>query len=1058
MATVSVLQEDRRVALACSCGATQGTLCESMMMALQGVLQREDWRLFFDKALRGERLREEAALYGLEQEPDLDSYFEPVFHQKLSIRPRQPSLTPVTPRSMQHLKEHIAAIPDASLSGLPAGHTMIVVLRQHKFYRHLVAGLYSAPVTKEGKPKNPLTPVAPLELLWQQEEADYIKFYTAVHKFQQHKEGGRTTADLAALRALIRNPAGYAFHRHDPSVSDNISAASILPVKVAPLAGTIGLTIEKLEQFYHISGELRHKGIVHPLKDITLRFGFFLEANDTLYLPGQPEALTLAELLLQQQGRMTIHASRFIAFKKQVLDPLSDKIRIDYRFIRPATPTQLQEQGFNSQRQRIIYLSDSGDHVLIIPVLQYNDVEIPVRSKRQIHAEDSRGQTFLVARDEAAELEFTALVLRQHPLLNEQLDNELYYFYLHKERFLDENWFPDAFEVWRSNNILILGFNELENNKRSPYKARIDIKVLSGINWFNAVVGVRYGHQKASLKNIYKAIRNRNRYVTLDDGTLGLLPEEWIDRFSAYFNAGEISDDDTIHIPKVNFMAVEQLYEAGMLDETTLKELAHYHQKLDQLAMHNDKNVVPAGLRGTLRPYQQQGLNWLAGLGELGFGGCLADDMGLGKSVQVLALLLYRQEKNIPGPSLLVVPTTLLFNWREEAARFAPSLNILSLYGPERPRHCRDFGQYDVVLTSYNTLLSDVAFLKEYEFDYVILDESQQIKNPETQRYKAVRLLRARNRLAVTGTPVENNTFDLYSQLSFACPGLLGSKQHFRDIYSVPIDTFNVSKRAQELQERIRPFVLRRTKDQVAPELPDKTEMVLYCTMDEDQRNIYDAYEKEFREYISATDKETLERNPMHVLKGLTKLRQICNSPRLLGREDLTGHSSAKMTVLMEQLGTKAQQHKILVFSQFVSMLQLVAEALREQGIGYALLTGSTRDREAEVASFRQDAATRIFLISLKAGGTGLNLTEADYVYIVDPWWNPAAENQAIDRAHRIGQDKKVIAIRLICPGTVEEKIVRMQETKKALAQELIRADNTAGKIPDKDTLLSLLQ
>ncbi|HEY9559280.1 MAG TPA: DEAD/DEAH box helicase, partial [Anseongella sp.] len=302
-------------------------------------------------------------------------------------------------------------------------------------------------------------------------------------------------------------------------------------------------------------------------------------------------------------------------------------------------------------------------------------------------------------------------------------------------------------------------------------------------------------------------------------------------------------------------------------------------------------------------------------------------------------------------------------------------------------------------------------------------------------------------RVVITGTPVENNTFDLYGQLSFACPGLLGNKQYFKEIYAVPIDQFADQKRAKELREKVRPFILRRTKEQVAAELPEKTEMVLFCDMPPAQQQVYNAIEQEFRDYICSKTGEELPRHTVHVLKGLTRLRQVCNSPLLLKEEDIAVKESGKMTVLMEQIHDKSPHHKILVFSQFVSMLELVKKELNKQHIGFSYLTGSTRDRGRVVKEFQEDTARRVFLISLKAGGTGLNLTQADYVYLIDPWWNPAVENQAIDRIHRIGQQKHVVAVRLICAGTIEEKIMRLQETKRELF----------GKLVTKDSLLELL-
>jgi SNF2 family DNA or RNA helicase len=354
-------------------------------------------------------------------------------------------------------------------------------------------------------------------------------------------------------------------------------------------------------------------------------------------------------------------------------------------------------------------------------------------------------------------------------------------------------------------------------------------------------------------------------------------------------------------------------------------------------------------------------------------------------------------------------------------------------------------------------LLSDIRHLKEYRFNYIFLDESQAIKNPGSERYKAARLLQARNRVVLTGTPVENNTFDIFGQLSFACPGLLGNKQHFRDIYSIPIDKFENSKRAAELRQKIRPFILRRTKKQVAKELPEKTEMVIYCEMGDDQRKLYNAREKELRDYISAKDEEEIAKNSMHVLTGLTKLRLICNSPALLKEEEHYGDSSAKIEALMEQIENKSPLHKILVFSQFVSMLNLVRNELEQKNIPFEYLTGQTKDRAERVNAFQDNPNIRVFLISLKAGGTGLNLTEADYVYLVDPWWNPAVENQAIDRCYRIGQNKHVIAVRLICPDTVEEKIMNLQKSKSKLADDLITTETSVFKSLSKAELIGIL-
>ncbi|RZK57273.1 MAG: DEAD/DEAH box helicase, partial [Pedobacter sp.] len=564
-----------------------------------------------------------------------------------------------------------------------------------------------------------------------------------------------------------------------------------------------------------------------------------------------------------------------------------------------------------------------------------------------------------------------------------------------------------------------------------------------------------FNKQTVSLKHLHKSIRNKNKFVQLDDGTMGILPDEWLQKFEGYFGAAEIVGE-TLHTPNINYATVEELYEDEVLDIETRQRLALYRSKLS--AFENIEDIqVPAELNATLRGYQKEGLNWLNFLDGFNFGGCLADDMGLGKTVQVLAFILSQKEKMGHNTNLVVVPASLVFNWQQEIKKFAPTLKVLTIYGADRAKIVADFDKYEVILTSYGTLLSDVRFLKDYRFNYIFLDESQTIKNPDSQRYKAVRLLQSRNKVVMTGTPIENNTFDLYGQLSFACPGLLGSREHFRQIYSVPIDQFKDAKRAAELQKRINPFLLRRTKEQVADELPDKTEMVIYCEMDTQQREIYESCRTEIRDYLMGTAEDELKRSSMHVLQGITKLRQICNSPAILSKEKYFGDASAKMDVLLEQIETKSPHHKILVFSQFVSMLELVKAELEQRQIKFAYLTGQTKNRESVVDSFQNNPEVRVFLISLKAGGVGLNLTKADYVYLIDPWWNPAVENQAIDRAYRIGQHQNVMAVRLICPDTIEEKIMLMQETKKDLASDLIKTEESIFKSLTKKDLLELI-
>lgn len=1057
MPPVTIMQHESNLLTVCTCNSEPGKLCEHQVYVLLAIVRKEELGIFFNPALRHEKLKKAAADYGLEYEPDLDSFFQPEYlNGKLFIKPLLPGIFPVTRESLDALSKEFTsdAEIDSKKTHPVADTSVCVVLRRHKYYKYLVIELYNAALTKEGGIKNPLNLVSPLDFIWQSEDPDHLKFFSGIAKFQNHSDTKRSGSDITALKAIIKNPGSYNFYYHDAAISENITANSIVPVKTGLLPGEVNIEVIPQDHFYELTASIIINGKVCSIKDVSIKFTYFITVAGALYLVDRLQVMNLIELLKKRSGSLLIHVSKFAMFRSQVLHGLQDKVHIEYEHIKTATPAQVRRLGFNNEPAKLIYLSDFGSHVMIIPVMKYDDVEIPVRTKRQIYTVDDKGKEFTIKRNNEAEILFTALLVKQHPYFEEQLENDLYYFYLHKKQFLNEEWFLNCFDEWQKQDITILGFNEIKENKLNRHKVKIDIKVISGINWFNAVVGIKYGKKKASLKQLYKAIHNKSRYIQLDDGTLGILPAEWVEKFSAYFNAGEIADEETIHIPKINFSAIEQFFSEDVLEEPVKKEIALYKEKLSGFD-HIKEAEVPAELQAILRPYQRQGLSWLNFLDDFNFGGCLADDMGLGKSVQVIAFILSQRKKSAHNTNLLVVPATLIFNWQVEIQKFAPSIKIHTVYGAERIKNTGSFNSCEVILTSYGTLLSDIRFLKEYIFNYIFLDESQHIKNPESERYKAVRLLKSRNRIVITGTPLENNTFDIFGQFSFACPGLLGNKKYFKDVYAIPIDKFKNSKRATELQYKINPFILRRTKQQVAPELPDKTEMILYCEMKSAQRKIYDAYEKEFREYIAATTGEELHRSPMNVLKGLTKLRQVCNSPVLLGSDDLSGKESSKMDMLMEQVEAKSLQHKMLIFSQFVSMLDLIKKELEARNIKFALLTGNTRNREAVVNEFQNDPDVKIFLISLKAGGTGLNLTEADYVYLVDPWWNPSVENQAIDRTHRIGQNKKIMAVRLICPGTVEEKIMKMQESKKELVSDLINTDSSFLKSLSKEELLS---
>lgn len=936
----------------------------------------------------------------------------------------------------------------------------IVIFSRHRFYRHLVVELATASFTQNNKPKNPITILDPLSLVWKTDKAEELKFYSGISRFKNNYSEGRADSDLEALKAIVANPKQLSFYFHNESVSSTVNAGSLSLTKVTTLQPKLELSIDERNDRFSIFALLHLHGKSYQLEEIALRYHYFIQVKEELFLVDHPYLLAAIDFFVQNRNNLVLEREEYDDFQRDILAHLEPFLKINYAYLKKATKKQIVEQGFDLDNEQLIYLSESSDFVLLTPVMRYGNLEIPIITQKQIRAKDKRGQLFTLARDEEKELQFITNVAKMHPYFMEQMDefNEQLHtdcFFIHRKHFLDPDWFLHAFESWRSKGIAILGFNELKDNKFNPHPAEISINVISGIDWFETAIKVKFNKQTVSLKHLHKSIRNKSKFVQLDDGSMGVLPNDWLAKFERYFAAGEVVGD-LLLTPNINYSAVEEYYDPHLIDQHAKDRIALYKAKLSTFNQI-DRVAVPNELHATLRGYQQEGLNWLNFLDEFNFGGCLADDMGLGKTVQILAFILTQRQKVQQNCNLVIVPASLVFNWLQEIKKFAPSLKVKAFYGADRNKKTIEFSEYELTITSYGTLLSDVKMLKAFRFNYIFLDESQLIKNPDSQRYKAVRLLQSRNKVVMTGTPIENNTFDLYGQLSFACPGLLGSKEEFRRLYSVPIDQFKDNRRAAELQQRINPFVLRRTKEQVAQELPDKTEMVIYCEMGNQQREIYESCRNEIRDYLMGRAEDELAKSSMHVLQGITKLRQICNSSAMLSKEKYYGQSSAKLDVLMEQIEAKAPYHKILVFSQFVSMLELVKDELEAKKIAHCYLTGQTKNRAAVVDLFQSDPQVRVFLISLKAGGVGLNLTAADYVYLIDPWWNPAVENQAIDRAYRIGQHRNVMAIRLICPDTIEEKIMLMQETKKDLAKKLVKTEGSIFKSLTKQDLLDLL-
>ncbi len=580
----------------------------------------------------------------------------------------------------------------------------------------------------------------------------------------------------------------------------------------------------------------------------------------------------------------------------------------------------------------------------------------------------------------------------------------------------------------------------------------VSASVRSGVDWFDLDGVVNYGELSASLASVLDAQQRGEETVLLNDGSYGLLPTDWLSKLGPLFVSGVRTEQGT-RFRKTQLSLLNALL-ATMPDVDLDDTFAQARERLAGFSRITPAEPPP-GFVGVLREYQREGLGWMHFLREFGFGGCLADDMGLGKTIQVLALLEARRAEG-HGPSLVVVPRSLVFNWRREAERFTPNLRVLDWSSTERRVDTLDTSNVDMLLVTYGTLRRDVVELGAITFDYIVLDEAQAIKNSATATAKATRLLNGRHRLALSGTPIENRIEELWSVLDFLNPGMLGASTRFaamlrRDaahengssvVANESIDTSPETSADGALARALRPVILRRTKAEVAPELPERLETTLEVEMEPKQRAFYNGMRDRYRaSLLQRVARDGLHKSRMHILEALLRLRQAACHPALA---DPKKHAlpSAKLDALLPALlEVSAEGNKALVFSQFTGFLTLVRAALDAEGVVYEYLDGRTRDRQARVDRFQDDPACPVFLISLKAGGHGLNLTAADYVYLLDPWWNPAVEAQAIDRAHRIGRTRRVIATRLVARDTIEEKILQLQASKRALADAILTAD-----------------
>ncbi|HPE19467.1 MAG TPA: DEAD/DEAH box helicase [Tenuifilaceae bacterium] len=588
-----------------------------------------------------------------------------------------------------------------------------------------------------------------------------------------------------------------------------------------------------------------------------------------------------------------------------------------------------------------------------------------------------------------------------------------------------------------SSNFYLNGFN-------------LDFQAQTSQDWFDIYGTVKLKDFEVPFiyfkKNILKGIRE----FTLPNGEIFILPTEWFTNYKDLLALGQESDSH-VRLKNHHFKIIE-LVSPQCADAETL---SNRFRSISETS----ETIIPEKLNAQLRNYQIQGLRWMQILHENKLNGCLADDMGLGKTLQTLAMLLFAKQKNISEnstdakTSLIIVPTSLLFNWQRELQRFAPTLSFYQFTGTHRAKNAGIFNAFDLVFTTYGVMRNDIELLKKFKFNYVVFDESQTLKNSDSKGYKAALQIDANHFVSLSGTPIENSLSDLWSQLNLLNRGMLGSLKFFTDEYINPIEKENDEGKIAKLKNLVEPFILRRTKEQVAPDLPDLTEQVLYCDLTDEQKKLYEEEKSAIRNHIiQSISSLGYNKSTILILRALTRLRQLANHPRMIDAESKA--DSGKFQEIARSVESiVAEGHKILIFSSFVKHLNIVEEFLAESKIGYQKLTGSTVNRKEVVSDFQTNPKVKVFLISIKAGGVGLNLTAADYIFVLDPWWNPATENQAIARAHRIGQDKKVFVYRFISAETIEEKILDLQERKAILADKFVGSTNPLSLISQEKVL-----
>lgn len=862
-------------------------------------------------------------------------------------------------------------------------------------------------------------------------------------EWQKHSFERVLHQHLTALKPLLPMVSCY----HQTPFGDG-KRYKTSPCAFSNYTPALGFQVRKAEEgFLYVEAEAEVNGSFYPISSFS-QTRFLLEHRNEYFILRYSDYKILSWL---QQLDWRKDGADPTYFADHVLANLEKEYPVRRNALLGTMAIEAEPAG------QVVLSEISGQFLMLTPQFDYDGwiVEGAYKETITLHKE---GKEYTIARNKAAEQLIIGQIEKLHPNFGRQING---YYYLSFDEAQKKSWFLKAFRQLLELDIEVLGMDMLKHFRYCPDKAQTTLEIVQKeADYIEVKFILQFGKESIPLAELQKVVRAGQQALPLKDGSIALLDEEWLSRYAIVVKHSAIQQNH-LRVPKWIAISLEHS-EAGDIPLSGLIKKEWWQKWQQWQSSAEPVYPLPASVNASLRNYQHKGYEWLMLLNEIGAGMFLADDMGLGKTLQTICFAASLLHDKPHGKILIACPASLIYNWQHELAKFAPTLNRYVYHGTGRDKEILKNDKVQIIISSYGTIRSDAAVFTSWSFTAIILDESHAIKNPSSQITRVVHSLSADRRLTLSGTPVMNNTFDLYSQLQFLLPGMFGSQQFFKKEYADPIDRDKNEQRINDLQQLTAPFILRRTKEQVAKDLPPKTEIILWCQMEDEQQQVYNEIKNRVKGELNNIIKEQgLQKSKLHVLQGILKLRQVCNSPVLLKDSDYTCTESVKTSELLDEIENNLSNHKALVFSQFTSMLDILAEELVKRNIPFLLLTGSTpaKERDRLVQEFnKEESEARVFLLSLKAGNAGLNLTAADYVFLFDPWWNNAVEQQAIDRTHRIGQTKNVFAYKLICKDTIEERIIQLQEKKKSLAGSLVVEEEGFVKALTEDDLEFLLK